>query len=170
MKLNDLLVLSGLFSVSAFAQPANDACSNAERLCPNVIVAGTTTGATTVGGTDYNFCFTPSSTIWYLFTTDSDGGTVTVEFSNLNFNPDPTTGQQIEAHIIAAVTPCSIPTYTPVSACGSGATDFSVTSSVALNANTTYYVQVNGINTGPGVTQPAQCDFDITVSGAGVQQ
>jgi len=170
MKLNDLLVFSGLFSGVVFAQPSNDACSNAERLCPNVITAATTTGATTTASTDYNFCFTPSSTVWFMFTTDADGGTVTVDLSNLSFNPDPTTGQQIEAHIIEAATPCSIPSYIPVSACGNGATAFNVTSSVTLNANTTYYFQVNGINTGPGVTQPAQCDFDITISGAGVQQ
>lgn len=171
MKLNDLLVLSGLLSSTAFCQPANDACSNAERLCPNVVLSGTTTGATTNATSDYNFCYTSSSTVWYLFTTDSDGGTVTVDITNLSFNPDPTMGQQIEANMIAATTPCVVSgSYTPVSACASGATNFSITSSVALAANTTYYLQVNGVNTGAGVTQPAACDFDITVSGAGVQQ
>lgn len=170
MKLNDLLLIAALTPLTALAQPTNDDCSDAIRLCPNVVLSGTTAAATTNAGTDYNFCFTPSSTVWYMFTTDSDGGTVTVDLSNLVFNPDPTMGQQIEAHIIAATTACSIPSYTPISACGSGATNFSVTSSIALAANTTYYFQINGVNTGVGVTQPAECDFDITISGAGVQQ
>ncbi|MBK7131037.1 MAG: gliding motility-associated C-terminal domain-containing protein [Crocinitomicaceae bacterium] len=170
MRLNDLFTGLTLISAPLFAQPANNSCSNADRLCPNVIVNGNTQGATTDAATDYNFCFTPSATIWYKFTTDADGGTVTIDFSNLVFNPDASMGQQIEAHIIEATTPCSIPTYTPLSACGNGAGDFSVTSAIALAANTTYYVQVNGANTGAGVTQSAECTFDITISGDGVEQ
>lgn len=158
------LVLSGFLS----AQPSNDNCSNAERLCPNVVLNGTTEGATVELSSDYNFCFTPDATVWYLFTTDSDGGTVTVEVSNLVFNPDVNMGQQLESHIIAATTPCSIPSYTPLSACGGGATDFSVTSAIALDPNTTYYFLINGTNS--GATLPAECDFQITISGDGVEQ
>ncbi len=170
MKLNDLLIFSGIISSVGFAQPANDVCANAVRLCPNETLSGTTTDATTDGATDYNFCFTPSSTVWYMFTTDSDGGTVTIDLSNLSFNPDVTMGQQIETHMLSATTACNTAGYTPVSACGNGATNFSITSAVALNANTTYYFQINGVNTGAGVTQPAECDFDIAISGNGVQQ
>jgi gliding motility-associated-like protein len=172
MKLNDLLLVPAfLFGSLVFAQPSNDDCSSADRLCPNVVLSGTTTAATTDAATDYSFCYSPSSTIWYLFTTNAAGGNVTIDFTNLSFNPDPTMGQQIEALIISAVTPC-VPSspYTPYSACGSGATDFSISSAVALNPNTTYYVQVNGANTGPGVTQPAECDFNITISGPAIDK
>lgn len=170
MKLNDLLIFSLFTSTVGFSQPANDECANPIRLCPNVTETGTTAGATSNAGTDYTFCFTPSSTIWYMFTTDSDGGTVTIDLTNLVFNPDITMGQQIEAHMFSATTSCNTATYTPMSACGNGATDFSVTSAVALNANTTYYFLVNGVNTGAGVTQPAECTFDISISGNGIQQ
>lgn len=170
MKLNDLLCGFVLLSSSVLAQPSNDDCSSPDRLCPNVILNGTTAAATTDAGTDYNFCSTPAATVWYIFTTDSDGGIVTIDLTNLTFNPDPTMGQQISANIIGATTPCSIPTYTPLSACGGGSTDFSLTSAIALNPNTTYYFQVDGNLFGAGVTQPAACDFEITISGTGVEQ
>src|SRR5687768_10984518 len=115
MKLNDLLAFFGLLSATTFAQPANDTCSNATRLCPNVILAGTTTGATTTGSTDYNVCFTSTATVWYVFTTDADGGTVTISLSNLVFNPDINMGQIIEAHFLGATTPCDILSYTLLS-------------------------------------------------------
>lgn len=171
MKLNDLLLLSACcFSLSTFAQPTNNDCVSAERLCPNVILSGTTIAATTDASTDYNFCYTPSATIWYMFTTNSAGGNVTIDFTNLVFNPDVTMGQQLEALLISATTPCSIPSYIPSSACGNGAANFSITSAIALDPNTTYYVQVNGTNVGVGVTQSAQCDFDITISGPAIDK
>jgi len=171
MKLNDLLLLSACcFNLFSFAQPANNNCANAERLCSNVVLGGTTTGATANAGTDYDFCYTSSSTVWYMFTTNSAGGNVTIDFTNLVFNPDVTMGQQLESMLILATTPCSVPSYFPYSACGTGATDYSITSTVALAANTTYYVQVNGTNLGVGVTQSAQCDFDITISGPAIDK
>jgi len=174
MKLNDLLLLSACcFNLFSFAQPANNNCANAERLCPNVVLSGTTTGATAdggIGGTDYEACGFVYSTVWYMFTTNSAGGTVSIDFTNLVFNPDVTMGQQIEAMIINAPTPCFSSTYGLYSICLDGSTDFSITSSLALNPNTTYYVQVNGTNLGVGVTQPAQCDFDITISGPAIDK
>lgn len=153
------------FMTITYAQPSNNTCSNAIPLCPGSTLNGTTTGATSDGTTDYNFCFTPSSTVWYKFTTGNTGGMVTIDFSNLVFNSNPSMGQSIDAHMISATTPCSLPTYTPVSACGTGSTNFSIVSAVGLNPNTTYYVQVNGTNQGAGVTQSAQCDFDISITG-----
>lgn len=170
MKLNDLFGIILLTGFTAHAQPGNDDCASAIQLCPNTILSGTTTGATTSGGTDYAFCATPAATVWYKFTTDADGGSVTIDVFNLSFNPDVTTGQQISAQIISATTPCVVPSYAPLSACGGGSTDFSVTSAALLDPSTTYYFQVDGALIGAGVTQPAQCDFEISISGDGVEQ
>ncbi|MBK6952612.1 MAG: gliding motility-associated C-terminal domain-containing protein [Crocinitomicaceae bacterium] len=170
MKLNDLLCGCVLMSSAAFAQPSNDNCINAEQLCPNVTLNGTTTGATSAGATDYNFCSVSAASVWYKFTTDSDGGSVTINVSNLSFNADITMGQQITAQILDAPTPCSNLTYVIASACAGGSTDFSVTSAALLLPNKTYYFLINGIATGAGVTQAAQCDFDISISGDGVEQ
>lgn len=157
---------------SVFAQPSNDNCSDAQQLCPNVTLNGTTTAATADGATDYNVCSVSAATIWYKFTTDSDGGSVTIDVSNLNFNPDVTMGQQISALMIDQPTPCTNPvgSYIVASACGGGATDFSVTSAALLDPNKTYYFLINGILSGASVTAPAQCDFEISISGDGVEQ
>lgn len=168
MKLNDLLVLSGLISATAVAQPANDACSNAEQLCPNVVLSGTTTAATADMSTDVITCFSPSATVWYKFTTDADGGTVTIDVSNLVFNTDPSYGQLIEGFFLSATTPCNTTTYNPVSICFGGSSAFSITTSISLDPNTTYFFTLNG-SVG-GATFPAECSYDIAISGAGVQQ
>lgn len=167
MKLNDLLCGFVLLSSAAFAQPSNDNCANAQQLCPNLTLNGTTTGATTAGATDYNFCSVSAATVWYKFTTDADGGSVTISVSNLIFNPDANMGQQIMAQILDAPTACSNLTYVVASACGGGSTDFSVTSAALLMPNKTYYFLINGII---GTTLPAACDFDISISGDGVEQ
>jgi len=164
-----LAIFFALSSI-ATAQPSNNSCSEAIPLCPGIAISGTTIGATADAGTDYNFCFSPSATVWYKFTTGNTGGIVSVQFSNLVFNPDPSMGQYIEAHMISTSSVCSIPSYTPVSACGGSSTNFSITSAVALTPNTTYYVQIDGTDSGTGVTLSAQCNFDISITGDIVYQ
>lgn len=169
MRLNDLLLVFLIIGAPiVFAQPSNDNCSAAARLCPGTTLSGTTTGATVVAGSDnYPTCFTSSATVWYVFTTNSLGGTVTVDFANLTFNPNVNMGQQLQAMIITASTPCSTPSYGVASACGEASANFSVTSAAALAPNTTYYVFVNGKM---GTTLPAECDFDISISGPGIDK
>ena len=157
-----------LFVQDLLAQPSNDDCSNAIQLCAGQSVQATTAGATNNGTEDNAFCGSTSATIWFTFTTNSTGGFVNVDFTNLNFNTDPSYGQSITAVIFDVGTPCDQTTYVPNSNCTTSSTDFSETSVIALNANTTYYVMVSGTNTGPGVTNAAECDFDVTVSGTGV--
>ncbi|MBD3639020.1 MAG: gliding motility-associated C-terminal domain-containing protein [Crocinitomicaceae bacterium] len=152
----------------ALAQPANDDCSSAEQLCVDQVITGSTASATSNSSEDNAFCTTNSATVWYTFTTNSTGGNVSVDITNLSFNPDVSYGQSIDAVIFSASTPCDQTTYTPVSNCFNGSSDFSVPSAIALNPNTTYYVMINGTNSGAGVTNSAEADFDITVSGAGV--
>jgi gliding motility-associated-like protein len=157
-----------VFTIAGFGQPINDDCLNAEQLCASQVLQGTTTAATNLAAEDNNFCTLNSATVWYKFTTNSSGGTVTIGFSNLSFNPGATFGQSIDAVIFSASTPCDQTSYTPVSACSNSSVGFNVVSAIALNANTTYYVLVNGTAFGAGVSSSAECDFDITISGPGV--
>ncbi len=170
MKATKLLILFStcLIGVSGFSQPSNDECTNAMRLCAEQPLQGTTTDATFDAGSDDNFCTINSATVWYVFTTNSVGGNATVDFTSLSFNTDPTFGQEIDAVMFSATTPCVETSYTPYSACGNSGVDFNITSAVALSANTTYYVMVNGSNTGGGVTNSAECDYQIEISGPAV--
>lgn len=148
------------------AQPDNDACANAIQLCPGTTVSGTTTNATTAAD-DYGFCYTPGNTVWYQFTTNSTGGSVSVDFSNLIFNPDPDYGQELQALFFETSGDCGVAPFTPMSNCGDSNAPFSLNESVILAPNTTYYVQVNGSNA--GATNHAACDFDIDISGTAVE-
>ncbi|MEZ4922318.1 MAG: gliding motility-associated C-terminal domain-containing protein [Crocinitomicaceae bacterium] len=168
-----LLVSSFLYlTFLSNAQPANDNCSGAIQLCAGQSLAGTTTGATTSASEDGTFCIIPNAaTVWYKFTTNATGGAVTIDFTGLTFNVDPTYGQVIEVMIYNVNgNPCTNPnTYTPTNAsCASGGTDFSYSPSIALSPNTTYYLMVNGSASGVGVTNAAECDFTVSISGVAV--
>lgn len=152
------------------AQPSNDNCANSEELCPNLTYSGSTVNATTTVSSDNTFCFITSGTVWYSFTTDADGGDVSVDITNLNFDPDPAFGQEIDAIIYEVNTPCDQTSYVDISNCGSGSMNFALMNTIALAANTTYYVQINGRITGAGVTDPAACSFDIAISGTAVDK
>ena len=149
-----------------FAQPANDACANAVQLCPGELISGTTTNATTAAD-DYGFCYTPGNTVWYQFTTNSTGGSVSVDFTNLTFNPDAAYGQELQALFFETSGDCGVAPFTPMSNCGDSDTPFSLTETIVLDPNTTYYIQVNGSIA--GATNHAECDFDISISGSAVE-
>ena len=153
-----------------YAQPENDNCVNAITLCPLLQIQGTTSGATlenctTLGGCadDFqNFGIIPKATIWYKFTTNSVGGTVNIEFTNLQFNTNTDYGQAIKSLLFDVPIPCQGVDFTPRSIASLEMVDF-ITTSVLLDANTTYYLVVNGETT--GATSPAEATFDITISG-----
>jgi gliding motility-associated-like protein len=170
MKLYKLVLLCGLSicCLNSFAQPLNDDCVNSERLCSGQPIQGTTTDATFNSSTDDNFCTINSATVWYIFTTNNVGGNVTVDFTNLSFNTDPTFGQEIDAVLFNVTTPCVETSYTPYSTCQNSGTDFSISSAIALLPNTTYYVMVNGSNVGGGVTNSAECTYQVEISGPAV--
>lgn len=162
------LVITILFSAASFAQPDNDNCLNAIRLCPGVVYSGTTIDATGDASSDDNFCENPESTVWYLFTSNDVGGSVTIDFTNLVIDPDPTKGQQLKAIIYSVGAACDESTYSIYSACANGSADFSVTTALDCDPSTTYYVQVLGTSIGAGVTETADIDFDIEASGPGL--
>lgn len=163
-------LLSGFY---ALGQPANDACSNAIPICPNTTVSGDNFGAT---GTvcpdcedDFTFCFSGENTVWYRFTTNANGGNVTIDFSNLSFNPLATRGTLLQAVIVSAIAPCDASTFTAVSNCETGsAVDFQL-SATGLSANSDYYLVINGAQNGTA-TLPAEASFDLVASGTGIDR
>lgn len=152
------------FGPFIWAQPSNDDCNNAARLCFGQPLQGTTTAATSSGAEEDNFCSFYSATVWYIFTTNSLGGTVTIDLSGMAFNPGAAYGQTIDAVIIEAASPCS-GTYVPRSNCENSGVDISFSSVVPLAPSTTYFLLINGSQFGGGATLSAECDFQIEISG-----
>lgn len=165
-----------LFSVCAYAQPANDNCAAAQQLCPNIptmysninatteVGAGLADGATAAG----NFCFALDNTVWFTFTTNTIGGNADVDISGISCIGGTGFDTELQGVVIEAGTPCDESTYTSVSNCvTTGAGTFTL-SAVGLLPSTTYYVQIDGDFNGAGITDPAECDFNIEVSGPAV--
>ena len=179
------LLLSTLLLVVAnatafYAQPGNDDCTSSTTLCVNQAQPGNTQDATIsvcVGCSDGataagNFCFSLENTVWFSFTTNSTGGDAQIDFSNMAFDLSAGFGSSLEAVIIEAGVPCDESTYNAVSNCETtidGTVGQSTLTAVGLQANTTYYVQVDGSMTGVD-TDPASATFDLTVSGTAVDQ
>ncbi|MFK8036728.1 MAG: gliding motility-associated C-terminal domain-containing protein [Crocinitomicaceae bacterium] len=179
MRIRFLLIFFQVMALGiGLSQPVNDDCENAIELCSEELISGTTTGATIETcfssnpngcADDNNPCFVPKATVWYKFTTNSIGGPVTVDFTNVSINPDPSLGKTLNAVMVSSDIPCEGGNYSSVSPCiNNGLGAFSITSSNALTPNSTYYIQVNGSGVGAGVFNPAEIDFDIEISGAGV--
>lgn len=154
------------------AQQSNNDCVNALEICPNSIFSVSNLGAnvTFCPGCedDFNFCFPTDNTVWFTFVTNASGGDVQVDFTNLVFEANPGQDNELQATIIQALNPCDATSYSQLGNCVSNATiGFSLNAS-GLAANTTYYIVVDGDNNGAGVTSPAECTFDISISGPGV--
>jgi gliding motility-associated-like protein len=168
-----IFLLTALFSHISIAQGDYNVCGQALELCPNTTVSVTNIGAnkTFCPGCedDFNFCFTANNTIWFKFTTNTIGGPVQLDFSNLVFQPGFEIGTALQATILSASIPCDAASYAAVGNCVStGSTPFTL--SAVLNPSTTYYVVVSGESPAPGITSPAECTFDLNLSGAGVDR
>lgn len=168
-----IFLLTVFFSQISVAQSDYNVCSQALELCPNVTVSVTNIGAnkTVCPGCedDFNFCFTANNTIWFKFTTNTVGGTVQIDFTNLVFQPGFEVGNALQATMFSASLPCDPASYTAVGNCvSSGSTPFTLTAT--LNPSTTYYLVVSGESPAPGLTTPAECTFDLTLSGIGVDR
>jgi len=167
------------FLFNVFSQPNNDDCINATVLCANQIelfsnanatidtCIGCSDGATNTG----NFCFELNNTVWFSFTTNNSGGSMTVDFSNIICNGDTfaTASNQLQAVIIAASIPCDESSYTSVSNCETGSSNNFTLLANNLSPNTTYYIQVDGGESGVGITDPAECGFSVFLSGDAVE-
>lgn len=153
------LLVPGLAS----AQPANSDCSTAALLCAQQGVAGNNTGA---NGPVPAFCQPGGNQVWYTFTTNSQGGAVTASVNGINCPAVGGMDDELSVAVLSGSATCNPALFSAVSACASDDQGFSVTTQ-ALAPNTQYWVVVSGVQDG-GSTSPAQCDFTINVSGAGV--
>lgn len=165
-----------IWCLGVYSQSGDD-CTDAAVICSNQsyfasnegatvnICSGCEDGATSSG----NFCFAPNNSIWLSFTTNNDGGNVDIDFSNISCNSSAGYNTNLQAAIISATTPCDESTYSLVSNCQSGSSSAFTLSATGLSANTVYYVQVDGDSLA-GDTNPAECGFNVLLSGEGVNQ
>lgn len=168
---NFLLML--FFSINSFAQPANDGCFNAEKICPGLTISGTTLNASSTAcpncEDDFSFCFTSANSVWYEFKTNTIGGNVTVNFSNLSFVTQATRGTALDAVLVQATVPCDAGTFTQIGNCAFELTSNFQINAIGLPANSTYYIIVNGSKNG-GATLPAHATFDLVINGPGIDR
>ncbi len=156
------------------AQAIYNGCANALEICPNTIynVNNIDADITFCGGCEdnFNFCFTTENTIWITFTTNNAGGDVQVNFSNLVFEANANQGTALQATIIEATAFCSSGSYTQLGNCVSNAAGNFTLNATGLLPTTTYFIVVDGDNTGAGVTSAAESTFDISILGTGVDR
>ncbi len=156
------------------AQEVYNQCSEALEICPNNLVSVNNIGANSTVCTgcedDFNFCFTSENSIWLTFTTNSNGGDVQLDFTNLVFQTNVGQGNQLQASIIEAGVPCSSNSYTQIGNCISNASANFTLNATGLLPFTTYYVVIDGDDTGVGINSPAEASFDILLSGSAVNR
>lgn len=169
-----LLTLLFWGNFSLLAQPIYNSCFNSLELCSN-----TTYNVNNIGADktfcpdcedDFVFCFTANNTIWFKFTTNSLGGNVQISFANLTFESNPGQDAELQAGMFSTIQPCSGNTYVQIGNCVSNATGNFTLNATALNPNTTYYLVVNGDQTGLGISSAAECTFDLVLSGTAVDR
>lgn len=175
MRQGVIFLLMAVFpAIYSLGQEPYNVCQNALELCPGVTANVNNLGANKTFCVncedDFAFCFTPDNTIWFQFTTNTAGGAVQIDFSNLVFEASAGQDVELQAALIEATTPCAANTYTQIGTCHSNETaNFSLTAA-GLLPQTTYYLVVDGDNNGAGITSPAECTFDLLISGAGVDR
>lgn len=158
-----------------FAQADYNNCDKALYLCPLVSQNVTNYDATKTlcpgCEDDFNYCFAPNNSIWLTFETNSIGGNVQVDFTNVTIENAPSQGTEMQAAIVQAIAPCDASTYTQVGTCEAAATGNFTLTATALLPSTTYYIVVNGALNGITLpTNPAQATMDVTISGPGVER
>src|SRR3989338_6344618 len=155
-------------------QVAYNSCSNALDLCPGTVFSATNidANATLCPGCedDFNFCFPTDNTVWFSFTTNAVGGAVQVDVFNLVFEANPGQDNELQATIIETIVPCNAPSYIPIGNCVSNAAGNFTLNALGLAPSTTYLVVVDGDNSGVGITSPAECTFDIRISGSAIDR
>lgn len=169
-----ILLLTLFLSLISWSQSAYNACNSALELCPNKVFSLNNIAAnkTFCPGCedDFTFCFTANNTIWLTFTTNSTGGDVQVDFSNLVFETNPGQDSELQATILSASVPCNSASYSAVGNCVSnGTAPFSLIAT-GLPVTTLYYIVISGDFNGAGITSAAECSFDIIISGTGVDR
>jgi gliding motility-associated-like protein len=168
------LMLLTVLPLNSWTQPVNNDCSSAIELCPGSIGNYSNSGANITFcpdcEDDFSFCFAPNNSIWFTFTTNATGGNVEIVFNNLIFENNPGQDNAIQAAIIEAIVPCDAASYNVVSNCESNGVASVVLTASSLAPLTTYYLVVSGDQSGPGISIPAACTFNLEISGAGIDR
>lgn len=166
----NLLLMVTLTVFNCWSQPPNDGCAQATPLCPGQVIAASNTGATATVcpncEDDFNFCFPGTNSVWFTFVTNTTGGNVSIDVSNLVFTGGPGQGTQLQGTIIQATVPCDASTFTALGNCVAGSTGNFTLAATGLPPQTTFYVVINGATNG-GAIQPAEASFSIAASGSG---
>jgi gliding motility-associated-like protein len=128
-------------------------------MCAQQQIAATNTGSP--GGASI-FCQgnTLDNPIWYQFTTNSQGGPVTLSIDGIECAAIPDLGNELIA-VIYGGDDCS--SLMQVANCASGPSQIELTTS-ALAPNTQYWVLIGGEL---GAAGGAQCDFSVELTGPG---
>lgn len=170
-----IFLLMALFSANyGSAQEPYSVCQNALELCPGTTFSVNNLNANITGCVncedDFNYCFAPDNTIWFEFTTNAVGGAIQIDFTNLVFEVNPGQDNELQAVLVEATTPCAANTYTQIGSCHFNETGNFALTAAGLLPNTTYFLIVDGDNNGAGITDPAECTFDLEISGAAVDR
>ncbi len=165
MRLPYLLFLLSLLggAVVARAQPANQDCSGAATICAGTPLAGNNTGANLWPP----FCTTPATDhlVWFTFTTNSQGGAVDVDVTDITCPPQAGMDNELSAVVFSGDGNCTPNAFVAVGDCQHDSADFTLTTNPLL-PNTQYWVVVSGVLDN-GATLPAECAFNISTSGPG---
>lgn len=113
-------------------------------------------------------CFDADNSLFLSFFTNDIGGDATVSISIDQCVDSVQYDLELTAAIIDATNLCDGNTYTYLTCNGADASFIQMTA-FGLLPNTTYYVQVDGDLSGPGITNAAECQFDVSISGNGVE-
>lgn len=169
-----IVLLIFFSSFQSQAQEIYNSCSQALTICPNspVTVNNISANKTFCPGCedDFNYCFAPNNSIWLTFTTNTLGGDVQVDFSNLVFETNVGQDSELQATVIQANIPCNSASYTLAGDCVFNATSNFTLSAFGLNPDQVYYIVISGALNGVGIITPAECTFDVEISGTGVDQ
>lgn len=151
------------FAGLAFSGLTAQDCDEPQQLCYdlyNNIVEGATS---TMGMTGDFDCMSMTNAVMFEFETLS-AGEFRIDIFAGNCNGDPSLGQSLEAAVFQAADPCTPASYVNTS-CGFG--DGITLLGMAVDSAEVFYVVVNGASD-PGLTSPAECDFDIQIGGDAV--
>jgi hypothetical protein len=168
------LMSTFFFCRSLSAQEVYNNCLSALEICPSQTYSVNNLGAnaiTCAGCEDaFAFCFAPQNSIWLRFLTNATGGNIQVDFTNLAFESNVGQDNELQATIVQATSPCDGSTYSALGNCVSNASGNFTLNALGLLPSTTYYIVIDGDNTGIGVTSPAECTFDAAISGTGIDR
>lgn len=153
-----LFFLGGLGFV--YGQQSYDDCAQALEICPNTPLTVNNIGASscTSCADDATSCFVTQNSIWLKFTSDSDGGDVSIDLSNFSFQ----NGSAFQAVLFETSSGCEPNGLTEVSTCETNLTSNFTLNAFGLPANQNYLMLINGAGGTEG-------SLDVTLYGTAVQ-